>query len=223
MTNNTIQVSTSNTIEELRQKLNDISLSVGDSNTLVSSLSSGYSDIGSIRLADNNNFLASSNFQLNTETVFDGQNNSYNKGRIALYINDVIQEQGLAANQYYVPLQTFVINLTGNSTDWSSYIGNTVTQGASSWTGGELVYADTNILVIYGSSSGFSLTNQISTNGAASINLCLKLSELITASIISLSFRPSFFTILFNSPTPIFARFFPAGKIQKYPGLISSM
>lgn len=170
MTNNTIQVSTSNTIEELRQKLNDISLSVGDSNTLVSSLSSGYSDIGSIRLADNNNFLASSNFQLNTETVFDGQNNSYNKGRIALYINDVIQEQGLDANQYYVPLQTFIINLTGNSTDWSSYIGNTVTQAASGWAGGELVYADTNTLVIYGSSSDFSLTNQISTNGAASIN-----------------------------------------------------
>lgn len=170
MTNNTIQVSTSNTIEELRQKLNDISLSVGDSNTLVDLLSSGHSNIGANRLSGDNNFLASSNFQLNVETVYDDQNNSYNKGRITLYVNNILQEQGVGPSQYYVPLQTFVINLTGNSIDWSSYIGNTVTQGATSWVGGELVYADTDTLVIYGSSSNFSITNQISISGGASIN-----------------------------------------------------
>ena len=175
MTNKTTQVVTSNSVEELRQKLNDISLDVGANSELVSTFTDAVTEVGTTRSAGNHAFATTTNFNLNSETVYDsvGANSvtvgSYDKGNVLVSSNSVDLVQGVDAGNYYVPHQTFVINHNAPQ-DWSTHIGEDITQSGSSWAGGKLVYVDGSIIVVFGSSTNFTTTNQLQLAGATSIN-----------------------------------------------------
>ena len=95
MTNKTTQVVTSNSVEELRQKLNDISLDVGANSELVSTFTDAVTEVGTTRSAGNHAFATTTNFNLNSETVYDsvGDNSvtvgSYDKGNVLVSSNSV--------------------------------------------------------------------------------------------------------------------------------------
>jgi hypothetical protein len=176
MTNKTTQVLTTDTVEKLRQKVNDISLDVGGHSNLVSMFTDAVTDIGTSRPAGNYVFAANSNFNLNAGTQYDSVGlygvavGSYNKANIVVSVDGVDTDQGIGTDNYYVPHQTFVINHNDASQNWSSLLGTNVTQSGSSWGGGELVYIDDSIIVIFGSSTDFSTTNQIQISGGNNIN-----------------------------------------------------
>ena len=176
MTNKTTQVLTTDTVEELRQKINDISLDVGGHSNLVSTFTDAVTDIGTNRLAGNYVFAANSNFNLNAGTHYDSVGlygvtvGSYNKANIVVSVDGVDTDQGVGTDNYYVPHQSFVINHNDTAQNWSSLLGGDVTQSGSSWAGGKLVYVDDSIIVIFGSSTNFSVTNQIQLSGGNNIN-----------------------------------------------------
>lgn len=176
MTNKTTQVLTTDTVEKLRQKVNDISLDVGGHSKLVSIFTDAVTDIGTNRPAGNYAFAANSNFNLNAGTHYDSVGlygvtvGSYNKGNVVVNTDGVDLDQGIGPDNYYVPHQSFVINHNDASQNWSTLLGTNVTQSGSSWAGGELVYVDDSIIVIFGSSTNFSTTHQIQISGGNNIN-----------------------------------------------------
>ena len=173
--NNETRTLKSNTLEQLRQKSNEVSLHLGDNSLIDSRIldkTESFTAAAGQKLFTSNTLR----FEIKPEESIDKTTavaESYNVGVLQVFLNGTELVQGIAAGQFKVPnfAGSIVLSNISNAADVSDFVENAVIyQGSSlataSWQG-TVLDCTTTLLRLKTKTGSFSASTLIKVNGAS--------------------------------------------------------
>jgi hypothetical protein len=159
--NNETRIYKNNTIEELRQKTNEVSLHLGD-NELLDSLIADKT-VSFTATAGQTLFTSSSvRFEIKPDESIDdvSAGESYNVGVVKVYKDGTEVSQGIASNQFKVPLYSLEVTLQNSPTIPAEFVEDAVLTQSGGFSG-TLLSADSSVLRFKSSTGTFSTSQNL--------------------------------------------------------------
>jgi len=159
--NNETRIYKNNTIEELRQKTNEVSLHLGD-NELLDSLIADKT-VSFTSTAGQTLFTSASvRFEIKPDESIDdvSAGESYNVGVVKVYKDGTEVSQGIASNQFKVPLYSLEVTLQNSPTIPAEFVEDAVLTQSGGFSG-TLLSADSSVLRFKSSTGTFSTSQNL--------------------------------------------------------------
>src|SRR6056300_715578 len=159
--NNETRIYKNNTIEELRQKTNEVSLHLGD-NKLLDSLISDKTVSFTATAGQTLFTSASVRFEIKPDESIDdvSAGESYNVGVVKVYKDGTEVSQGIASNQFKVPLYSLEVTLQNSPTIPAEFVEDAVLTQSGGFSG-TLLSADSSVLRFKASTGTFSTSQNL--------------------------------------------------------------
>src|SRR5210317_160154 len=159
--NNETRIYKNNTIEELRQKTNEVSLHLGD-NELLDSLIADKTVSFTATAGQTLFTSASVRFEIKPDESIDdvSAGESYNVGVVKVYKDGTEVSQGIASNQFKVPLYSLEVTLQNSPTIPAEFVEDAVLTQSGGFSG-TLLSADSSVLRFKSSTGTFSTSQNL--------------------------------------------------------------